>query len=67
MSDNYEPDKHPFGETEYRHYNPDEIETVEDAVECLEWIASENAEQGFITESACFQEAADLLKDSLSE
>ena len=66
MSD-LEPEERPFGETYYRNYDPDEINTVRDAVELFEWISDENRKRDKSVAASTFEECADVLRDCLIE
>jgi hypothetical protein len=61
MSKKTQPDELPYGESEYRNYDPKQINTPEKAVEVLEWISDENANEGNIKASQVFGEAADFI------
>jgi len=58
------PDKHPFGQTKFRNYDPKEINSVYKAIAVLEWISEENERKDEPIAAGAFQDAANLLKDS---
>jgi len=64
MTDDF-PREHPFGQTKYRNFNPEQVNNVSDAVELLEWISDENAAAGELKASEVFADAADMLSVSL--
>jgi len=57
--------KPPKGETKYLNYNPDEIETVADAVELFEWLREENQFEGNQIAASVFEEVAEFLQNEL--
>jgi len=52
-----EPEEYPFGETEYHNFDPNQINTPQEVVDVLDWIADENLKQGN-------QRAADVFRDA---
>lgn len=59
------PDEYPFGQTEYLNYDPEQINTLEDAVEFLNWLAEVNREMGNMGEGASYKDAANMLEKCL--
>jgi len=55
------PDEHPFGETEYLNYDPEQVNTPKDALDVFVWLAEENKEQGNTVAANIFEDAADLM------
>lgn len=59
------PSTKPFGETQYKNYNPENVNTVEDAAEVFEWLSEENSEEGNSVASSVFLDCANLLRDEV--
>lgn len=66
MSD-LDPEEHPFGETEYKNYDPEQVNTPSEVVEVLDWVAKENAMKGHHREAEVFRDAATCVRDCLVE
>jgi len=61
------PDNHPFGETDFKNYDPEQVNTVEDAIQVFEWLAEENQEAGNGEASGAFSDCAGLLRNEVVE
>jgi hypothetical protein len=59
------PDTKPFGETTYKNYDPEQVNTVEDAADVFEWLSRENRKGGNGVASSAFDECAQLLRDEV--
>jgi len=55
-------DKSPFGETFYRNYDPDLINTVGDAIAFFRWLSERNADKGEPVASQVYEDCAQLLE-----
>jgi hypothetical protein len=61
------PDEHPFGQTKYKNYDPEQINNVLDAIELFRWLSKENLKQDHGEASAVFRECAELLEEEVLE
>jgi len=59
------PQQRPFGETQYLNYDPEQINTVADAIELFRWLSSENKSAGNKEAAGAFEDCANLLEDEL--
>lgn len=57
-----EPEEHPFGQTEYRNFDPEQVTTPEDVTQLFRWIAEENRKQEDTTAAEVFDECADVVE-----
>lgn len=55
----------PFGSTPYLNYNPNEINTVSDAIDYFEWLAERNRDKGERKAASIYEDAADFLSKTL--
>ena len=62
-----DPDEHPIGQTQYKNYDPERINSVEDAVELFRWISGENEAAGNAEAAGAFRDCADLLENEVVE
>lgn len=62
-----EPQKLPFGETEYLNYDPEQINTVADAIELFRWLSSENERHGHGAAAGAFDDCANLLENEVAD
>jgi len=60
------PETRPYGQSEYHNYDPEQVNTVEDAIGVFEWLSAENEDVN-PGASAAFQEAANLLRREVNE
>lgn len=56
------PESYPFGQTEYKNYDPANVNTPEDAADVFEWMAEENRTEGNGEAAAVFDECASFLR-----
>lgn len=59
------PDEHPFGKTEYKNYDPEQINDAQDVMELFRWIAEQNADEQNHTAASAFHECADVVDNEL--
>lgn len=56
---------HPFGQTEYKHYDPDQINTAEDVADLFEWLSDINESEGNAGASGAFGDCAEILRSEV--
>ena len=62
-----EPEEYPFGQTKYNNFDPEQINTPQEAVDALEWIEVENEKQGNYKAASVFRDAKHLVDVCLNE
>jgi hypothetical protein len=62
-----EPEEHPFGETEYKNYDPEQVNTPEDVAALFRWVAEENRKKENTTAAEVFDECAFLVEEVLGD
>lgn len=55
------------GETEYRNYDPDNIQSAEDVVDYFSLLAMENRQRDNIREAAVYDDAARFIEQNFLE
>ena len=60
------PDEFPFGQTHYLNYDPDQVNSIEDVAELLEWLAGQNEERDETTAAAVYRDAAEAIHRCLT-
>jgi len=59
------PDEHPFGKTEYKNYDPEQINNAQDVLELFRWVAGQNRDESNHTAANVFHECADVVEKQL--
>lgn len=66
-SERNELDSYPFGRTEYRNYDPDQIQSPEDVADLMSWLSELNRDQGEVVAANVFADCNNLVRETLVE
>lgn len=60
-------DNKPKGETAYKNYDPEEVNTVDDAIELFRWLSDQNKDRDNPIAESVYRDCAAILEDEVND